>query len=108
MQDYLMPCFQLCSHVRSAVYWVISNYAKDKFLGVKCDSVPHARHGQCYHGHLEINVLGPKTNFSRPGIYYVPTLDIVPYYMGEKGLKRRQYDVNNYLLKVAPDEDMVI
>ncbi|CAH2091788.1 unnamed protein product [Euphydryas editha] len=107
-RDYLMPCFQFCSHVRSAVYWIISNHAKDKFIGVKCDSVPLVRHGQCYHGHLETNVLGPKTNFSRPGIYYIPTLDTLPYYMGEKGLIRRQYDVNNYLLKVAPDEDMII
>ncbi|XP_026491342.2 lipase member H-A-like [Vanessa tameamea] len=108
IRDYLVPCFQLCSHVRAAVYWAIANYETDQFLGVRCDSVALVRYGHCYHGHLEKNVLGPKTNFSRPGIYYLPTLDTLPFYMGEKGLSKRRYDVNNYLLRIAPDEDMVI
>ncbi|XP_039746391.1 endothelial lipase-like [Pararge aegeria] len=106
--NYLLPCLQLCSHVRAAIYWVLANYETDKFLAVRCTSLADVRQGNCYHGHLETNVLGPKTNFSRPGLYYLPTTESYPFYLREKGLKLRKFAANNYLLNLTPDEDIVV
>ncbi|KAJ8726857.1 hypothetical protein PYW08_015254 [Mythimna loreyi] len=106
--DFIMPCFQLCSHIRSAFYWLLSHNNPDKFVAVQCDSVAAARLGDCYEGTLRTNVLGPKTNFSKPGVYYLPTNAIAPYYMGLSGLTKRKYGVNDYLMTPAPDEDMII
>ncbi|XP_032512410.2 lipase member H-like [Danaus plexippus] len=108
VSDYLLPCFQLCSHVRSAIYWLIASYERHQFVGVKCNSVAEARHGKCYYRGVDTNVLGPKTNFNRPGIYYLPTTENKPFYMGKEGLKKRKYDVNHYLLQVSPEKDMII
>lgn len=103
-----MPCFQLCSHVRSAFYWLLSYSNPDKFVAVQCDSVADARVGNCYEDTLRTNALGPKTNFSKPGVYYLPTNAIAPYYMGLNGLKKRKFGVNDYLMIPAPDKDMII
>ncbi|XP_045492201.1 lipase member H-like [Colias croceus] len=105
---FIMPCFLFCSHVRAALYWIISHQNPDKFLAVQCDTLHDARHGNCYTKYTKSNVLGPNTNFSRPGIFYLPTTEAPPYYLGAKGLKPRKYKVNNYLLKTAPDKDIVI
>lgn len=106
--NHLLPCLQFCSHVRSAIYWIISHYEPTKFLGFKCPSVQAVRHGHCYHGEKEVNVLGPNTNFSRPGIYYLATTASTPYYMGSDGLKERKRGVNNYLYRITDDEDIVV
>lgn len=90
------------------MYWILSFDYPDKFVAVQCDSVADARHGNCYNKPLKTNVLGPKTNFSQPGIYYLPTSETAPYFIGAKGLKKRKYNLNDYLLKPAPDVDMVI
>lgn len=103
-----MPCFQLCSHVRSVFYWYLSYSNPDKFIAVQCDSVADARHGNCYEGTLRTNALGPNTNFSKTGVFYLPTDAKSPYYLGLNGLKKRKYDVNDYLLIPAPDEDITI
>ncbi|CAF4895399.1 unnamed protein product [Pieris macdunnoughi] len=107
MGNFIMPCFLFCSHVRAAIYWMVANENPDQFLGVQCATVHHARHGKCY-DKISSNVLGPDTNFTRPGIYYLPTTENSPYYLGVKGLKKREYAVNNYLLKIAPDKDLVL
>lgn len=106
--DFIMPCFQLCSHVRAAFYWLLSYTHPDKFVAVRCDSVAHARHGKCYEGKIRHNVLGPRTNFNKTGVYYLPTDATAPYYLGLDGLKERQFGVNEYLIKAAPDEDMTV
>ncbi|XP_069355409.1 lipase member H-B-like isoform X1 [Maniola hyperantus] len=106
--NYLLPCLQLCSHVRAAIYWIIANHETDKFLAVRCSSLADVRRGNCYQEHIETNVLGPKTNFSRPGLYYLPTMESHPYYLGEKGLKPRKFAANHYLLNLTPDEDIVV
>ncbi|KOB75924.1 putative lipase [Operophtera brumata] len=106
--NFILPCFQLCSHVLAAVYWALSFSNPDKFIAVQCDTVADARLGNCFDKELKTNVLGPKTNFSQPGIYYLPTSEAFPYFMGEEGLKKRKYGANNYLLKPAPDVDIVI
>ncbi|XP_012547180.1 lipase member H-B [Bombyx mori] len=106
--DFIMPCFQLCSHVRAAMYWILAYTNPDKFLAVRCDSVADVRHGDCYDGNITSNVLGPRTEFNEPGIYYLPTKEVSPYYLGNEGLKKSMYGVNAYLLKPAPDIDMII
>lgn len=105
--NFILPCFLVCSHVRAAFYWNLAYKNTDKFVGVRCDSVASVRHGRCYDGTIETNYLGPKTNFSKPGIYYLPTTEFVPYFV-EDGTKSRDYGVNNYLLKTAPDEDLIV
>ncbi|XP_026313823.1 lipase member H-like [Hyposmocoma kahamanoa] len=105
--NFILPCFLVCSHVRAAFYWNLAYKNTDKFVGVRCDSVASVRHGRCYDGIIETNYLGPKTNFSKPGIYYLPTTEFVPYFV-EDGTKSRDYGVNNYLLKTAPDEDLIV
>lgn len=87
---------------------MLSFGSPDKFLAVRCESIADARLGNCYTKPLQTNYLGPRTNFSQPGIYYLPTNERLPYYMGEEGLRKRKYDLNDYLLKPAPDVDMVI
>ncbi|KAI5641906.1 lipase domain-containing protein [Phthorimaea operculella] len=104
--SFILPCFVVCSHVRAAPYWMLALTNPDKFKAVRCDSVAQARHGQCYQGDITTNLLGPKTNFSRPGVYYLPTTELPPYY--NDGIAQREYGVNNYLLKTAPDKDMVL
>lgn len=105
--NFILPCFLVCSHVRAAFYWNLAFKNTDKFVGVRCDSVAKVRHGRCYDSLIETNYLGPKTNFSKPGIYYLPTTEFVPYFV-EDGTKSREYGVNNYLLKTAPDKDLIV
>lgn len=106
--DFIMPCFELCSHVRSGFYYLLAIINPDKFIGVRCKSVADARHGNCYDGEINTNTLGPKTNFTKTGIYYLPTTAEWPYYLGLNGLNKRRYGVNEYLLRPAPDEDIVL
>lgn len=106
--NFILPCFLLCSHVRAAYYWVLAFQNPDKFLAVRCNDVASARHGNCYDNQVQSNFLGPRTNFSQPGVYYLPTNELWPYYIGKSGLKRREYGVNDYLLKTAPDNDMIV
>ncbi|CAH2063578.1 unnamed protein product, partial [Iphiclides podalirius] len=105
---FILPCLTLCSHIRAGLYWAAALNNPDRFLAVRCDSVERARRGDCYEGHLEINVLGLNTDFSRPGIYYLPTNEGDPYHLSEEALRRRPYGSNAYLLKAAPDEDLVV
>ncbi|XP_049865347.1 phospholipase A1-like [Pectinophora gossypiella] len=107
--DFILPCFLLCSHVRAAYYWILAYKNPDKFLAVRCDSVADARLGRCYHGgtNSQTNLLGPKTNFTTPGVYYLPTKETPPYYLDD-ATSAREYGANNYLLKTARDEDMVL
>lgn len=106
--DFIMPCFLVCSHLRSAFYWLLAYENPDKFIAVRCESVAQARHGNCYNNTIVPNYLGPKTNFTNKGIYYLPTKEIVPYYLGEDGLKERKYNHNDYLLRVSPDNNVIV
>lgn len=103
-----MPCFQLCSHIRAGFYFLLAFTNPNQFVAVSCDSVEKVRHGNCYEGKIQTNVLGPKTNFNKTGIFYLPTEAISPYYLGVNGLKKRNYGVNNYLLNSSPDKDIII
>ncbi|CAG9791838.1 unnamed protein product [Diatraea saccharalis] len=106
---FILPCFVLCSHVRSALYWIDSYKSPDQFVGVQCDSVAEARRGDCYKDqNITTNFLGPKTDFRKPGIYYLPTNEASPYYKGLNSLKRQSLGINTYLLQLAPDEDMIL
>ncbi|XP_061706595.1 lipase member H-like [Cydia pomonella] len=108
--DFIMPCFLLCSHLRSAFYWLLAYDNPDKFIAVRCDTMEQARRGDCYDKPVVFNFLGPKTNHSKPGIYYLPTSERTPYYLGEEGLKKRRYGHNDYLLKtsVEPEGDVMV
>lgn len=105
--SFILPCFQLCSHVRSVWYWLEALKYPDAFIGVRCDNITKVRNGDCYNGTVRTNVLGANTNFNRPGIYYLPTRPKSPYHIGDKALKQARFGVNSYLLKAAPDMDII-
>ncbi|XP_075972713.1 lipase member H-A-like [Anticarsia gemmatalis] len=105
---FILPCFQLCSHIRAGFYYLLAYTNPDKFVAVACDSVANARHGDCYEGTIRTNILGPKTNFTKRGIFYLPTGAVSPYHLGLNGLKKRKYGVNDYLLAPAPEGDITI
>ncbi|XP_068628172.1 lipase member H-like [Battus philenor] len=105
---FLLPCLTLCSHYRAAFYWVTALNHPGKFLAVRCDSVMKARNADCYQDRLVTNLLGLKTNFTRPGVYYLPTNETAPYYIAEEALTKRPYGPNAYLLKITPDEDLIV
>ncbi|RVE42897.1 hypothetical protein evm_012452 [Chilo suppressalis] len=108
-KGFLLPCLALCSHVRSALYWINAHSNPAQFISIRCESVADARRGDCYRNkNITTNLLGPKADFAKPGIYYLPTHEISPYYMGMDGLKKRPLTMNTYLLQVAPDDDMVL
>lgn len=78
-----IPCLVLCSHIRAILYWWQAIEHPKKFIGVRCDSVQDARLGKCFDNTTE-NYLGSATDFSKPGIYFLPTHNEFPYYK-EKG-----------------------
>ncbi|XP_053618478.1 lipase member H-B-like [Plodia interpunctella] len=80
------PCLTICSHVKSFLYWWQALVNPKMFIGIRCNSIQDARVGN-FKEDSETNFLGAETNFSRPGIYYLGTLNIFPYYRGEDGLK---------------------
>ncbi|CAB3256695.1 unnamed protein product [Arctia plantaginis] len=71
--DFILPCFQLCSHIRAGFYFLLAHTNPDQFIAVGCDSVAEVRHGNCFGGKIKTNVLGPRTNFNKTGIFYLPT-----------------------------------
>ncbi|XP_028163902.1 lipase member H-A-like [Ostrinia furnacalis] len=107
-KEFLLPCLVYCSHTRSAFYWIKAFMNPEKFIAVRCDSVARARRGDCYRTNVTTNLLGPKTDFKKPGIYYLPTNGAPPYYRGKDALKARSLGSNTYLLRVAPDEDIIL
>ncbi|KAL0883718.1 hypothetical protein ABMA27_015833 [Loxostege sticticalis] len=107
-KEFLLPCLVYCSHTRSAFYWIKAYMNPEEFVAVRCDSVTSARRGDCYRTNVTTNLLGPKTDFKKPGIYYLPTNGAPPYYRGQDALKSRSFGSNTYLLQVAPDEDITL
>ncbi|XP_013193876.2 lipase member H-A [Amyelois transitella] len=78
-------CTTFCSHAKSFLYWWQALENPKKFIGIQCDSVQDARTANFKKGSLT-NYLGSETNFSRPGIFYLGTLNYFPYYRGEDAL----------------------
>lgn len=81
-----IPCLVICSHIRAIIYWWLAMEHPKKFISIQCDSIQDARLAKCYSNSV-INYLGAATNFSKPGIYYLPTHNEFPYYRGKDGLK---------------------
>ncbi|XP_060802517.1 lipase member H-A [Amyelois transitella] len=96
-----------CCHFRAYFLNIAALENDDKFIGVKCNSVQEARENRCYDNQpLETNVIGFNTNFSKPGIYYVPTTNMFPYYLGKKGLKKGN-DAFSVFLREANKDDVL-
>lgn len=106
--SFILPCFLLCSHMRSGKYWVEASKHPNTFIGVRCETVAKVRLGDCYNGTIITNVLGANTDFNKPGIYYLPTRAKSPYRIGARALKKMKYGVNSYLTKPAPDSDLYL
>ncbi|XP_053607004.1 lipase member H-like isoform X2 [Plodia interpunctella] len=87
---FWMPCNVLCSHIRSYTIWLAALDNPDSFLAVRCDSVQDARDNKCYDKEpMVTNVMGLKVDRNKPGIFYLPTNNNFPYYLGVGGLKKR-------------------
>ncbi|CAK1552759.1 unnamed protein product [Leptosia nina] len=78
-------CLDLCSHSKSLEFYLAMLRYPKLFIGVQCDSVQDARFAKCF-GNPVQNYGGVFTDFSKPGIYYLPTNLEYPYYGGEEGL----------------------
>ncbi|XP_045488375.1 phospholipase A1 VesT1.02-like [Pieris rapae] len=96
-------CLALCSHIKAVEYYIQMLKYPQSFIGVKCDSVQDARYARCY-GNKETNLAGPLTDFSKPGIYYLPTKLEYPYYAGEEGLKPENEPFLKYMLDVNAED----
>ncbi|XP_028038201.1 phospholipase A1-like [Bombyx mandarina] len=81
-----IPCLVVCSHIRSILYWWQALEHPKKFIGVKCASIQEARLANCFNN-TDIVYMGLETDFSKSGIYYLPTHNEFPYYRGKAGLK---------------------
>ncbi|XP_053607008.1 lipase member H-B-like isoform X3 [Plodia interpunctella] len=96
-----------CSHFRAYFLNLAALDNDDQFIGVKCNSVQEARDNQCYRNKpLVTNVAGWNTNFSNPGIFYLPTGNIYPYFIGKRGLKEGN-DAFSVNLRAANKDDIV-
>ncbi|KAL0822295.1 hypothetical protein ABMA28_004403 [Loxostege sticticalis] len=83
-------CGTFCSHMKAYIYWLSALENPGGFIGVKCDSVQQARFRGCYDNVPQVtNIMGLKTDKSKPGIYYLSTKHSFPYYLGKKGLKEK-------------------
>lgn len=101
-----IPCLVLCSHIRAITYWWQAVENPRKFIGVKCDSVQNARLANCYNN-TEYNVLGVETDFEKPGLYYLSTNNVYPYYRGEEGLKAEN-EIYTSLIKTINSDEFVV
>ncbi|XP_041987174.1 pancreatic lipase-related protein 2-like [Aricia agestis] len=89
-------CGIVCSHIYSFAIWLSAIRNPSSFIGIQCDSVQQARDNSCYGRYpLVTNVMGLNTDRRRKGIFYLATGQFPPYYLGPKGLKRK----NDFVLK---------
>ncbi|RVE50204.1 hypothetical protein evm_005227, partial [Chilo suppressalis] len=101
-----IPCLVVCSHFKSVIYWWQALKHPTKFIGVKCDSVQDARIAGCYNN-TETNVVGMKTNFSEPGIFYLSTTNVFPYFRGKEGLVPEN-EIYTSVIRKINDGDFVV
>ncbi|XP_013190606.2 lipase member H-A [Amyelois transitella] len=95
---YWMNCGSVCSHSRGYTIWAASLMFPNSFVGIKCDSVQDARNRNCYDRKpLETNLMGPNADRNKPGIYYVATRNLFPYFLGQAGTKRENDFIMNKL-----------
>ncbi|XP_059061666.1 lipase member H-A-like [Achroia grisella] len=95
---YWVPCEMFCSHVKVFMIWYSALRNQDSFIAMQCNSMQKIRDKNCYDEQpLVTNVLGPKVDKTKHGIFYLATTYNYPYYMGEKGLKRENEPVASIL-----------
>lgn len=102
-----IPCLIVCSHLRAIFYWWQALEHPKKFIGVKCDNIQDARLANCYNN-SETNYFGPKTDFDKPGIYYLPTFNEFPYYRGKDGLKPENEIYTSTVEKINSEDNFVL
>ncbi|CAH2097390.1 unnamed protein product [Euphydryas editha] len=100
-----IPCLVICSHVKAIFYWWQAIEHPKKFIGIECDSIQDARLGKC--SNTSINYLGAEADFSKPGIYFLPTNNEFPYYKGKEGLKDTDI-FKSILLRINSDDEFVV
>ncbi|GBP80728.1 hypothetical protein EVAR_57199_1 [Eumeta japonica] len=103
-----IPCLVVCSHVRALIYWWIALDHPKKFVGVKCRSVEDARFSNCFDEPQELNYFGLETNFSKPGVYYLPTDHLFPYYRNKEGLRPENEIFSSVAREINKEELFVV
>ncbi|CAB3247778.1 unnamed protein product [Arctia plantaginis] len=95
---FWVPCTGLCSHIRSFTLWVAALNNPDSFIALKCDSVQDARDKKCYdRTPIVTNIVGLNTDRTREGVFYLSTDNNYPYFLKEKGLKKKYEFFNSHL-----------
>ncbi|XP_026749596.2 phospholipase A1-like [Galleria mellonella] len=102
-----IPCLVVCSHMKVTLYWWQAVENPKKFIAVKCDSIQDARLANCYNNTVT-NYVGIKTDFKKPGIYYLSTSNEFPYYQGKDGLKAENEIYWSTLKKINADDNFVV
>ncbi|KAL0861370.1 hypothetical protein ABMA27_008918 [Loxostege sticticalis] len=102
-----IPCLVICSHFRSVLYWWQALEHPKKFIGLKCDSIQDARLSNCFNS-TETNYFGLNTDFGKPGIYYLPTNNVFPYYKGKEGLKEENEIYTSIIRSINSEDNFVL
>ncbi|XP_059061670.1 lipase member H-A-like [Achroia grisella] len=101
---FFVPCEMICSHMRSFTLWYSALQNRNSFIALQCDSVQQARDKDCYSRKpLVTNLLGPNVDKTKHGLFYLATTHTYPYYMGEKGVKRKYEPIYNDLKSLNPE-----
>lgn len=97
-----VPCTGLCSHIRSFTLWIAALKNPDSFIAMKCDSVQDARNKNCFNRTpIVTNVVGLNTDRTKEGVFYLSTDNNYPYFLKEKGLKKKYEFFNSRLSLVG-------
>ncbi|KAL4705463.1 hypothetical protein ACJJTC_007035 [Scirpophaga incertulas] len=102
-----IPCLVICSHLRAVLYWWQALEHSKKFIGIRCESVQDARFANCYNN-TDNNYLGLETNFQKTGIFYLPTSNEFPYFMGMDGLKPENEVYTSFIRRINDDDGFVV
>lgn len=103
-----LPCSSLCSHVHSYLIWVAAMNYPNSLIGMKCKSVQDARDRNCFDKPMITNVVGPNTDRTKTGIFYVPVKNQYPYFMGKQGLKKQNDLYTRYMKSLNTEDVMVV
>ncbi|XP_073946849.1 phospholipase A1 member A-like isoform X1 [Choristoneura fumiferana] len=96
-----LPCTIECSHVRSFFLWLSALNNPHTFIGIQCDTIQQARNNDCYDRTPTVtNTMDLYTDRTKPGIYYVATFNRYPYYLGQRGIKRKHEEIFKQLKSI--------
>ncbi|KAI8426020.1 hypothetical protein MSG28_004996 [Choristoneura fumiferana] len=103
-----LPCTIICSHVRSFALWVSALRNPHTFIGIQCDTIQQARNNDCYdRTPMVTNTMDLYTDRTKPGIYYLATLNRYPYFLGQGGIERKHEETFKELRSINAKDVLI-